>query len=450
METRAMRRWIECVASHSIHSQFDCATDDLFNARANERTAYEQAQTTETYKKMVRASVSYYAAAVAFGEILQTVSADVKEYVTEGVPDARPPESLARACALMESEHVTSAVAKVASALAHGAARGANARRVEESGEATTSGERAGAAPENLLESLVDVLLEPRRLRAVSDFVGSTSKSLMQSFVSVAKDNAEVLKTLTGYDAGERDASANPSMADRAATFLEEPRNRRAVIEIGREIADAATESYVRSMGEDNTYADLFNAIKSEENKRLFLEVMKAMVETSVRTYVVAGTEITIDPGSVLRSPRTSASEHVSVDKDDSPTSPLASRFDRASSLYTPDRTNGGEPQLNDGGHFDSEIHSPVMIGSWKELFAVATQSSENRRLFLATTGTATSAALRGFASGAYDLVFKGKFAGHRMHIQYWILAMVFAMSSVTLWVVLRILTFVAFGRLPT
>jgi len=401
---------------------------------------------------MARASMSYYAAAVAFGEILQMVSADVKEYVTEGVADAQPPESLARACALMESEHVTSAVAKVASALAHGAARGANARRVEESGEATTSGERTSAAPENLLESFVDVLLEPRRLRAVSDFVGSTSKSLMQSFVSVAKDNAEVLKTLTGYDAGDagdRDASTNPSMADRAAKFLEEPRNRRAVIEIGREIADAATASYVRSMGEDNTYADLFNAIKSEENKRLFLDVMKAMVETSVRTYVVAGTEITIDPGSVLRSPRTSASEHVSVDKDDSPTSPLVSRFDRAS-LHTPERTNGGEPQLNDVGHFDSEIHSPVMIGSWKELFAVATQSSENRRLFLATTGTATSAALRGFASGAYDLVFKGKFAGHRMHIQYWILAMVFAMSSVTLWVVLRILTFVAFGRLPT
>jgi hypothetical protein len=436
---------------HAFNSQcekFDCETDDSCNERANERTAYEQAQTTDTYKKMVRASVSYYAAVVAFGEILQTVSADVKEYVTEGVPDARPPESLARACALMESEQVTSAVAKVASALAHGAARGANARRAEESGEATTSGE-TGAAPENLLESLVDVLLEPRRLRAVSDFVGSTSKSLMQSFVCVAKDNAEVLKTLTGYDAGERDTSANPSMADRALTFLEEPRNRRAVIEIGREIADAATESYVRSMGEDNTYADLFKAIKSEENKRLFLDVMKAMVETSVRTYVVAGTEITMDPGSVLRSPRISASERVSMDKDDSPTSPLVSHFDRAS-LRTPERANGGEPQENDVGHSDSEIHSPVMIGSWKELFAVATQSRENRRLFLATTGTATSAALRGFASGAYDLVFKGTFAGHRMHIQYWILAVVFAMSSVTLWVVLRILSFVAFGRLPT
>ena len=71
--------------------------------------------------------MSYCAAAVALGEILQRVSADVKDYVVDGDGDAAPPASLARACALMEAPEVTAAVARVATAVAHGAAVGASA-----------------------------------------------------------------------------------------------------------------------------------------------------------------------------------------------------------------------------------------------------------------------------------------------------------------------------------
>ena len=48
------------------------------------RAAYEQAKTTESYRRFVRATVSYYAAAIAMGEVLQRVSADVKDFVLDG------------------------------------------------------------------------------------------------------------------------------------------------------------------------------------------------------------------------------------------------------------------------------------------------------------------------------------------------------------------------------
>ena len=64
------------------------------------------------------------------GEVLQRVSADVKDFVLDGdgaAANGVPPESLVRACALMEQPEVTKAVASIASAVAHGAAVGASA-----------------------------------------------------------------------------------------------------------------------------------------------------------------------------------------------------------------------------------------------------------------------------------------------------------------------------------
>ena len=83
------------------------------------------------------------------------------------------------------------------------------------------------------MESIVDVLLEPKRLRAVSDFVGETSKSLMSAFASVAKDNAELLRAITGVGCDSEDAGREkPSAAQRVVTFLEEPKTRNLLVDV--------------------------------------------------------------------------------------------------------------------------------------------------------------------------------------------------------------------------
>ena len=82
------------------------------------------------------------------GEVLQRVSADVKDFVLDGdgaAANGVPPESLVRACALMEQPEVTKAVASIASAVAHGAAVGASAGA---RGDAATAAKRARADAE--------------------------------------------------------------------------------------------------------------------------------------------------------------------------------------------------------------------------------------------------------------------------------------------------------------
>ena len=294
-------------------------------------------------------------------------------------------------------------------------------------------------ASDTLMDSIVDALLEPKRLRVVSDFVGETSKSLLGALVSVAKDNAEVLRAIAGFDdAGGGEAVERPSAADRAVEFMEKPRNKDLVVDVGRKFVDAAMTTYVREMGDDNMYADMFDAVRNPANKALFLEMMHAMVETSVRTYVVASTEMAMQPDEMIR-----GGSRAACVSGDSPTSPLASRFGVVA--QTPPRSG----ELH-SAHRDVEIHSPALFGTWKELFQAATETRENRRLVLATAGTATMAALRGFASGTYDVLFKGKVAGHRMHVQYWVLAVCFAVASLVLLLFVRLFTLFAVARLPT
>jgi len=410
------------------------------------RAAYEQAKTTESYRRFVRATVSYYAAAIAMGEVLQRVSADVKDFVLDGdgaAANGVPPESLVRACALMEQPEVTKAVASIASAVAHGAAVGASAgaRGHGDGGEASASGR--GGAGDNLMESIVDVLLEPKRLRAVSDFVGETSKSLMSAFASVAKDNAEVLRVITGVGGEREDAGREkPSAAQRVVTFLEEPKNRNLLVDVGREFVDSAVSTYVREMGEDNMYADMFEVVRQPRNQQIFLDIMQAMVETSVRSYVLASTEVALHPESVTH-------HHVLRHEDknsDSPTSPLVSRFTSVETS-TPPASSGPH------AHGEEDIHSPALIGSWKELFTAATENKENRRLVMATTGTATRAAISGLSSGAYEIVFNGRFAGHKLKIHYWALSLfaaIFAMISVSLYIFMRLFVLIALARSPT
>lgn len=400
--------------------------------------ALERARTTEAYREFVRSTMSYYAAAIALGEALRRVSEDVRDYVTTASAEAAPPESLRRACAMMEAPEVTNAVAKVASAIASGVARGAGARG-EDSGVSARGTGDAGASGtptrgDNFMESLVDVLLEPKRLRKVSDFVGETSKSLFGALASVAKDNTEVIRALAGYEAErgeEASSSPKPSGAERAVTFLEEPRNKKMVIDVGRELVDAAMASYVRELGDDNMYVDMFQAVRDPANRSVFLEMMRVMVETSVRTYVVTSMEASAHPETVLHTPRSK--------RGDSPTSPLVSRFSRAESPLA------SASALRHDRHVPTaheEVQSPHMLGTWKELFQAATETKENRRLALATTVAATQAALSGLASGAWDVVVRGTFAGHKLYIKSWSLAVVFGMCSISLWLFLRLFTF--------
>lgn len=381
--------------------------------------------------------MSYYAAVIALGEALRRVSEDVRDYVTTAEAEATPPESLRRACAMMEAPEVTSAVSKVASAIASGVARGASAR-VEDSGavargtgDADASGTQTRG--DNFMESLVDILLEPKRLRKVSDFVGETSKSLFGALASVAKDNTEVIRALTGHEAErgeEASTSPKPRVADRAVTFLEEPRNKKMVIDVGRELVDAAMASYVREMGDDNMYVDMFQAVRDPANRGIFLEMMRVMVETSVRTYVVTSMEASAHPETVLHTPRSK--------RDDSPTSPLVSRFSQ------PESPLANVSALRHNRHVPpshEEVQSPHMLGTWRELFQAATETKENRRLALATTVAATQAVLSGLASGAWDVVARGTFAGHKLYIKSWSLAVMFGMCSIALWLLLRIFT---------
>lgn len=399
--------------------------------------ALERARATETYREFVRSTMSYYAAVIALGEVVRRVSEDVRDYVTTEAAEAPPPESWRRACAMMEAPEVTSAVVKVASAIASGVARGTSARTEDSGVDARGTGD-AGASGttrgDNFMESLVDILLEPKRLRKVSDFVGETSKSLFGALASVAKDNAEVIRALAGGEAerGERaSTSPKPSGAERAVTFLEEPRNKKIVVDVGRELVDAAMASYVRELGDDNMYVDMFQAVRDPANRSIFLEMMRVMVETSVRTYVVTSMETSAHPETTMHTPKSK--------RGDSPTSPLVSRFSQPESPLA----NAWAPR--DGGralNAHEELQSPHMLGTWRELFQAATETKENRRLALATTMAATRAAMSGLASGAWDVVVRGTFAGHKLYIKSWYLAMVFGLCSIMFWVFLRVLTF--------
>ena len=111
-----------------------------------------------------------------------------------------------RACALMEQPEVTKAVASIASAVAHGAAVGE--RRAGTRRRRGPDAERG----DNLMESIVDVLLEPKRLRAVSDFVGETSKSLMSAFAAWLR----ITRRCCGSDYGRRWRERTPGARNRA------------------------------------------------------------------------------------------------------------------------------------------------------------------------------------------------------------------------------------------
>ena len=195
-------------------------------------------------------------------------------------------------------------------------------------------------------------------------------------------------------------------------------------------------------MGEDNMYADMFEVVRQPRNQQIFLDIMQAMVETSVRSYVLASTEVALHPESLTH-------HHVLRHEDknsDSPTSPLVSRF-ASVETSTPPASSGPH------AHGEEDIHSPALIGSWKELFTAATESKENRRLVMATTGTATRAAISGLSSGAYEIVFNGRFAGHKLKIHYWALSLfaaIFAMISVSLYIFMRLFVLIALARSPT
>jgi hypothetical protein len=251
------------------------------------------------------------------------------------------------------------------------------------------------------------------------------------------------LRAITGVGGEREDAGREkPSAAQRVVTFLEEPKNRNLLVDVGREFVDSAVSTYVREMGEDNMYADMFEVVRQPRNQQIFLDIMQAMVETSVRSYVLASTEVALHPESVTH-------HHVLRHEDkssDSPTSPLVSRF-ASVETSTPPASSGPH------AHGEEDIHSPALIGSWKELFTAATESKENRRLVMATTGTATRAAISGLSSGAYEIVFNGRFAGHKLKIHYWALSLfaaIFAMISVSLYIFMRLFVLIALARSPT
>lgn len=395
---------------------------------------------SESYAKASSAATAYYATVLALGEVMRRVAEDARDYVLDGDANAAPPESIRKAFAVMETEEATKVVAKVAAAIASGAARGQSARG--DAGDRGGGESGTSARGDNLMESMLDVLLEPKRLRRVSELVGETSRSVFGALASVVKDNADIVRAFAGYeDRDEQDCSSSrvekPSAAERAVAFLEEPRNKDAIVGVGRELIDAAVSTYVRELGDDNMYSDIFEAVRNPENKAVFLEMMRAMVEVSVRTYVVASTEAMVHPESAMLTPRLGK-------RDDSPTSPLASRFAAAASTPMTPRS----VDINE--RVEHEIHSPHLMGTWRELFAAATETNESRRFALATTVTATRAALSGLASGVYEIIFTGKFAGHKFYIQSWALAIIFAMCSIALWIFLRILSMYALLRVPT
>ena len=380
--------------------------------------------------------MSYYAGFIALGEVLQHVGEDVKAFVVderdergaeggggEGERVARAvPESLIRACALMENKEVTGAVAKVASAVASG---------ITQRGSALTSSAVANAgvgvastAGDNLMESVVDALVAPHRLKALGDFVGETSRNLMQSCVSVAKDNIEVIQALTGY--GTSTSDARGTAAESAAAFLDDAKNKELAFEVGTKLVDAAMTTYVRETAGTNMYDDMFASVRDSSNKKLFLEFMNALVETSVRTYVTATAETYREENvTPVKAPR----------ETDSPTSPLRHTVDAPAST----------PQVV---ILRDEV--PSLVGSWKDLFRAATMNKENRRLVLSTVATTTRAAFTGFATGMYDVVFRGRIGNRVLAMEYYALAVVFAMASVLIFLCVRILAVFTIASTPT
>ena len=387
--------------------------------------------------------MSYYAGFIALGEVARRVGEDVKAFVVdddadadadaddagEGEAKARAvPESFLRACALMDNSDVTSAVAKVASAVASGIAH---------RGGALTSSAVAGAgtgaratAGDNLMESVVDALVAPRRLKALGDFVGETSRHVMQSCVSVAKDNMEVIQALTGL--GTRASEAGETGTSRAAAFLDDARNKELAFEVGTKLVDAAVTTYVRETAGMNMYDDMFASVRDSSNKKVFLEFMNALVETSVRTYVTATAE-------------TYREEHVTPIKSaprgtDSPTSPL-----RPSSSLDTAGAPASTPQV-----MLSRDEIPSLVGSWKDLFHAATMNKENRRLVLATVATTTRASITGFATGMYDVLFRGRIGNRVLAMEYYALAVIFALASVLIFLCVRILAVFTIASTPT
>jgi hypothetical protein len=166
--------------------------------------------------------------------------------------------------------------------------------------------------------------------------------------------------------------------------------------------------------------------VRDSSNKKLFLEFMNALVETSVRTYVTATAE-------------TYREENVTPVKapheTDSPTSLLRHAVDAPAST----------PQLV---ILRDEV--PSLVGSWTDLFRAATMNKENRRLLLSTVATTTRAAFTGFATGMYDVVFRGRIGNRVLAMEYYALAVVFAMASVLIFLCVRILAVFTIAPTPT
>jgi hypothetical protein len=274
------------------------------------------------------------------------------------------------------------------------------------------------------MESVVDALVAPHRLKALGDFVGETSRNLMQSCVSVAKDNIEVIQALTGYGASTSDA--RETVVESAAAFLDDAKKKELAFEVGTKIVDAAMTTYVRETAGTNMYDDMFASVRDSSNKKLFLEFMNALVETSVRTYVTATAETYREENvTPVKAPR----------ETDSPTSPLRHTVDAPAST----------PQLV---ILRDEV--PSLVGSWKDLFRAATLNKENRRLVLSTVATTTRAAFTGFATGMYDVVFRGRIGNRVLAMEYYALAVVFAMASVLIFLCVRILAVFTIASTPT
>ena len=370
-----------------------------------------------SFTKFIAASHAYYAAFVAFAEIAQVLGEDARECVV-GARGETVEARVERACAFVERDDVRRAIGAVTNAVIEGW-RDTDARSGD---DASAKEEDGGKRGDNLMESVVDVLCAPRRLNAIGGFVRETAKGVMEACVSVAKENAEVVKALTGIGEGTR-----ASATERAVAFLEEPERKKLALEIGASIVDAAVTTYVRETRDVNSYADMFASVREPSNRELFLDFMSAVVETSVRTYVTAA-------AATYREEREAPMKRR---LNESPTSPLETNsYASRSPASTP---LAGERE---------EI--PVLVGNWKELFRAATLNRENRRLVLATVATTTKATLTGLATGMYDVLVRGR-VGHRiLALEYYALAVVFAMASVLIVLLTRILAVLTIASTPT
>ena len=231
-----------------------------------------------------------------------------------------------------------------------------------------------------------------------------------------------------------------PSAAQRVVTFLEEPKNRNLLVDVGREFVDSAVSTYVREMGEDNMYADMFEVVRQPRNQQIFLDIMQAMVETSVRSYVLASTEVALHPESVTH-------HHVLRHEDknsDSPTSPLVSRFTSVETSTPP--ASSGPP-----AHEKKTFTLRRSLGAGK--------SSSRRRPRTRKTVDWSWRPRERRESGHQRTLercvrdrLQRTIRGSQLKIHYWALSLfaaIFAMISVSLYIFMRLFVLIAL-RSPT